>query len=181
MPKKPHYRGGGGDWKTVGAQSAPDTSSSYSAPTAGLQKVLFSFGSTKDAAEYITTKSKLARYVGTQSWPGAPVASMAMEDMADPILIPPTRPTLEKEILKSDGRTEIITRDETNPFFKLEVDEFISANKTYNSKKEKWEENRPRAYNLVLQHCSPVLETRLISQAKWEQVRANQDVVGLLT
>ena len=95
MPKKPHYRGGGGGWKTVGAKSAPDTSSSYSAPTAGLQKVLFSFGSTKDAAEFITTKSKLARFVGTQSWPGAPVASMAMEDMADPILTPPTRPTLE--------------------------------------------------------------------------------------
>ena len=95
MPKKPHYRQNGGGWKTVGAQSAPDTSTTYSAPTAGLQKVLFSFGSTKDAAEFITTKSKLARYVGTQSWPGAPVASMAMEDMADPILIPPTRPTLE--------------------------------------------------------------------------------------
>ena len=40
--------------------------------------------------------------------------------------------------------------------------------------------NRPRAYNLVLQHCPPELETRLISQAKWEQVRANRDVVGLL-
>ena len=97
-------------------KTTTEAPSSYSAPTAGLQKVLFSFGSTKDAAEFITTKSKLARYVGTQSWPGAPVASMAMEDMADPILTPPTRPTLEKEILKSDGTTEIITRDETNPF-----------------------------------------------------------------
>ena len=107
MPKKPHYRGGGGGWKTVGTKPTTDTPSSYSAPTAGLQKVLFSFGSTKDASEFITTKSKLARYVGIQSWSGAPVASMAMEDVAEPILTPPI-------VLKQDGSTETITRIESS-------------------------------------------------------------------
>ena len=62
----------------------------------------------------------------------------------------------------------------------MEVEDYIAANKTYNTKKDKWEENRPRAYNLVLQHCPPELETRLTSQAKWKQVRENRDVVALL-
>ena len=105
---------------------------------------------------------------------------MAMEDMAEPILTPPTRPTLDQVTIKPDGSTETITRPETSSLFKMEVEDYIAANKTYNSKKDKWEENRPRAYNLVLQHCPPELETRLTSQARWEKVRADGNVVSLL-
>ena len=39
---------------------------------------------------------------------------------------------------------------------------------------------KPRAYNLVLQHCPPELETRPTTEPKWDQVRMNQGVVGLL-
>ena len=141
--------------------------------------MLCSFRSTKDASEFITTKSKLARHVGIQSWPGAPVASMAMEDMTEPMMIPPTSPTLDKLVTKSDGTTETITRAESSPVFKMEVDDCISDSKVYQTKKERWEENRPRTYNLVLQHCRPELEIRLTSQAKWDQVQAHCDVVGL--
>ena len=37
-----------------------------------------------------------------------------------------------------------------------------------------------RAYNLVLQHFPPELETRLTFQANWDQVWMDRDVVGLL-
>ena len=43
-------------------------------------KVLFTFGTTKDAAAFLTTKSKLARHIGTQSWPEAAVALRAIID-----------------------------------------------------------------------------------------------------
>ena len=105
---------------------------------------------------------------------------MAMEDMAEPILTPPTRPTLEQVTIRQDGSTETTTRDETSLLFKMEVDDYIADSKVYRTKKERWEENRPRTYNLVLQHCPPELEIRLTSQAKWDQVRVNRDVVGLL-
>ena len=59
-----------------------------------------------DASEFITIKIKLARHVGIQPWLGAPIASMAMEDMAEPILTPPLRPTLIKLVTKPDGSTE---------------------------------------------------------------------------
>ena len=73
-----------------------------------------------------------------------------MEDMAEPILTPPIRPTLEKVILKDDGTTETITRLESSSVFKMEVEDYIAYNKTYTTKKDRWEENRPRTYNLVL-------------------------------
>ena len=177
-PRNPTTVEEGGGWKTVG-KTDTTTPSTYSAPTAGLQKVLFSFGSTKDAAEFITTKSKLARHVGIQSWPGAPMASMAMEDMAEPIMIPPIRPELENEVTKPDGTKEIIKRAEDS-VFKMEVNDYIADSKVYRTRKERWEENRPRTYTLVLQHCPPELEIKLTSQAKWDQVQVNRDVVGLL-
>ena len=98
------------------------------------------------------------------------MASMAMEDMAEPIMIPPIRPTLDKEVTKPDGTKETITRAENSSVFKMEVDDYIADSKVYRTKKERWEENRPRTYNLVLQHCPPELEIRLTSQAKWDQV-----------
>ena len=54
------------------------------------------------------------------------------------------------------------------------------ANKIYQAKKERWDDNQPRAYNLVLQHCPPELETRLTTQPKWDTVWMNRDVVSLL-
>ena len=93
----------------MGTQPTTNTPSSYSAPTAGLYKVLFSFGSTKDASKFITTKIKLAKHVGIQPLPGAPVALMTMEDMSEPVLNPSTRPTLDKLVIKTDGSKEKIT------------------------------------------------------------------------
>ena len=103
--------------------------------------MLFSFGSTKDASEFITTKSKLARHVGIQPWPGALVAYMAMGDMSDSILKAPTRPKLDKVVTQSDGTTATITRKEENSEYKMEVDDYLVEMRTYSTKKEKWEEN----------------------------------------
>ena len=119
--------------------------------------VLFSFGSTKDAAEFITTKSKLAWLVETQPWPAASVASMVIEDLANPTMSPHKRPTLEET--NQDGTTKTRTSDDVE--YKMEIEDFIADNKTVQAKKDEWDENKPRAYNLVLQHCPPKLETRL--------------------
>ena len=47
----------------------------------------------------------------------------------------------------------------------MEVDDYLAEMKTYRTKKEKWEENRPRIYSLVLQHCPPEFDTRITFQA----------------
>ena len=112
----------------------------------GLTKVIFTFGSTKDEAEFLTTKSKLARYVGTQSWPELSVALRAIEDMTNPKMTPPSRPKVEKDGL--DGT--VVTQDRDDSEFKMECKYYSVAEKNYQAKKERWDNNQPRAYNLVL-------------------------------
>ena len=72
------------------------------------------------------------------------------------------------------------TRDSDDPVFRIECEDYALNNKTYRSKKEKWDKNQPRAYNLVLQHFPPELETRLTTQTEWDQVWVDRDVIGLL-
>ena len=49
---------------------------------------------------------------------------------AEPIMIPPIRPTLDKEVTKPDGIKEIIKRAEDS-VFKMEVDDYIADSKVY--------------------------------------------------
>ena len=55
-------RGGRGGWhKKIGKKRRNVAASpAYSAPTVGLSNVLFTFGTTKDAAAFLITKGKLA-------------------------------------------------------------------------------------------------------------------------
>ena len=77
--------GGGGGWykKSGKKNNKSEASPSYSVPTMGLSNVLFTFGTTKDAAAFLLTKIKLTRYVGKQSWPGSAMALKAIGEMKD--------------------------------------------------------------------------------------------------
>ena len=48
-----------------------------------LKDVEFTFGKSTDTAAFEQTKTTLVRYVGVQSWPGASVASTALEQGTD--------------------------------------------------------------------------------------------------
>ena len=87
------------------------------------------------------------------------MALIAIEDMTNPTMCPPDMPTLEKT--QADGT--MVTQDRDDSKYRMEVKDYIITNKTFTAKKDKWDENQPRAYNLVLQHCPPKSETRLTS------------------
>ena len=59
-------------WAVGGAGSPADTTK-FTAPTSGLEDVCFAWGTTKDAAKFEDTLSKLARRVGTSPWPQSSV------------------------------------------------------------------------------------------------------------
>ena len=96
-------------------------------------------------------------------------------DMKNSEMAAPIRSKLE-----FNTNDTVVTQDKDDPMFKMKVKDYIVAMKTYQAKKDKWDENQPRAYNLVLQHCPAELKTRLTSQANWDQVWVDRDVVGLL-
>ena len=126
-------------------KNTAEASPAYSSPTVGLTKVFFAFGTTKDAASFLTMKRKLTRYVGTQSWPGSAVALRSIEDMNDPEFTKPERPKLEK-----GGQN----RDINDPVIGIEFEDY-SDNKPYRLQKEHWKENQRRVYNLYSSTAHP--------------------------
>ena len=75
------------------------------------------------------------------------MASGAIEDMKNPAMTAPIRPNLE-----IDKPGTVVTWDKEDPMFKMVVKGYIMAMKTYQAKKNRWDENQPRACNIVLQH-----------------------------
>ena len=158
--------------------------SEHTAPTPGLNNVVFTFGSTKDAAEFAETKSKLSRYIGTQTWRYASEAALAMEMMVAPVYTEPPRPVREyKSTTDSTGAVTInlprvaLVNDY---IFKIDCEEFSSDKKLWKEKVAAWKENNAKMFNLVLLHCPRELEEVLKTLTKWNAARLGQDAILLL-
>ena len=65
---------------------------SYMAPTPGLKNVLFTRGTTRDAATFIDTLNTLARHVGMQAWSQSTVTAKAMIELVAPSYTQPLKP-----------------------------------------------------------------------------------------
>jgi hypothetical protein len=64
----------------------------YKALTPGLEKELFTVGTTSNAADFEELSKKLVRYAGVNFKQGAAVAEKAVEDMGGPSFIDPPDP-----------------------------------------------------------------------------------------
>ena len=172
------------------------SSGGYEAPTAGYKDVLYAHGTTKAAAKFGTTNTKLARYVSVQSWSGATIAGKAMEKLADPPLIESPRPSQDEEYDTEVEVDEEDPNDSTKTIkvkktmtksrpkdlskLKMETDIYMLHYKSWLTKDLNWKTNRSRVYNLILQHCPPDLEEILKTMKSWTTVSSGYDAIGLL-
>ena len=101
--------------------------SAHKAPTVGLEKVLFTFGTTKDAAAFEVTKRKITQHVGIQSWLGAETASGAINNMEDHTMTNLLRSPVEKN--------NDVDQDSDNQEYTMEWDEYIKEMNEYRLKK----------------------------------------------
>ena len=72
--------------------SGAATPKKFTAPTPGLEDVIFSWGTAKDAAKFEDTVSRLARYVRTQLWKHLFIALKAMSTIKAPTIDAPDCP-----------------------------------------------------------------------------------------
>ena len=81
--------------KRTTSRASAETSGAnkFTAPISGLKNVTFTQGTTRDAARFMETLNKLARYVGTQAWSQATVTAKAMIELVEPESVDPTKPT----------------------------------------------------------------------------------------
>ena len=150
----------------------------YTAPTSGLEDVVFNHGSVENAAEFEENKTKLVRYIATQTWRMAAAAGNALDNMAAPPLAVPRKPNREFK-QDSDGKATkdpLISDDE----YKMDVELWIYDMKECKQSMSAWTENNSRMFNLLLQHTDPELEEVLRTLSKWEQAKIDQDSIALI-
>ena len=78
--------------RTGGASEETSAGNNYTAPTPGLQNVLFTRGTTRDAARFTDILNKLTRYLGVQSWSQLTVTAKAMVELVAPSWTKPANP-----------------------------------------------------------------------------------------
>ena len=64
-----------------GTPQTPTTPARFKAPTTGLEDVCFKTDTFQNAADFLETKDKLVRYVGTCNYRGAVTASWVVDTM----------------------------------------------------------------------------------------------------
>ena len=161
--KKPKVEGGGYKGKNrrpISRNNSAPTKQKYSAPTSGLEHVVFDFGTTKNAADFTKHRAELAKHVAVTFKYGGPIAAKAIEEMDAPVYEAP-------EDIPSDA-----------PFMRIhtwksDFDDFKRNERT-------WEENNGKMFNLLLQHCSPELESKLESMDEWADAKENLASMVLL-
>ena len=180
---KRRQQGGRRSASSTNTNPSSDKSGGYKAPTTGYEDVLYAHGTTKAAALFVTVNTKLARYVSVQSWGGATIAGQAMEKLAEPTLIEPTRPSLREEFENAErgpvpdpdnpGQTiegDITmtrTREVPDTRMKSLMDIYMIHYKVWLEETRQWKNNRARLYALILQHCPPDLEEVLKTMSPW--------------
>ena len=109
-------RCGGRGRRGSSGESAPTPEKErFEAPTVNLEHVLFSRGSTRDAAKCKETVSILSRYVGTRSWSYSTFVATAMLDLKSPSLIAPVRSVKEYMVKVANMLDRFDANGKANP------------------------------------------------------------------
>ena len=140
----------GGQGGRSGTPKTPTTPAQFTAPTTGLEGVWFKTDTFQDAADFLETKDKLARYVGTCNYRGAATASWVMDTMILPKFTDVKR-TDQRTFKDEEGKEANNTTKEILVLnYSIEISTWIEDVKVVKAKKRDWEENGPKLYNLLL-------------------------------
>ena len=139
-------------------------------PTLGLKEVYSSTGTAKDATDFLVTKTALSRYVGIQSYRGAATALRVFKNTTPSVFNKPPRSTgIHFEDDFGLQKQEMLVLE-----YQLLISEYTKKNKEYLTYKREWEDKGPKLYNLILQHCPPVLILKITGQPGWKHYQDQQ-------
>jgi hypothetical protein len=130
----------------------------------GLESHTFGIGNTKYAAKYKKTVDAIANYIQREYKGGADIAK-AIRALSLPTLQVPGYPKAKAGETAVDPRDVYIWQ------------QYVAAVK---KQIVQLEENKKRAYELVIGQCSPDLDIKLQGSTEFVHAEADQDVVQLL-
>ncbi len=132
----------------------------FKARTPDLGKDLFTVGTASNAADFEEVRKKLGRYAGVNFKQGAAMAQRAIEEMVPPQFADPPDP----DVMASP----------------VEVEKWKERYNNLKNEKKAWRDAGPRTYQLLLVHCHPNMEQKLMSSERYLQINQDQNPVELL-
>ncbi len=152
-------REGIGDKK--GGKTGTETKGGFKSSVVGLEEHTFEYGSPKHVAKFVKTQKQIANYIQKKYDKGGAEIASAVRTLTMPNIRLPTEP---------DPATATL----------IEMEIWKNQYRRADEKRATLEDNVKRAYALVYDQCSPALQTKLKGQDDYNNVEANQDVVGLM-
>jgi hypothetical protein len=160
----PKVKGGGkrNFRKGAGARNAGPTRKEYKTKVVGLESHTFDIGHAKFAAKYQKTVEAIANHI-QKDYKGGPEISKALRDLSLPVIDIPNYPTGIGGTV-DPGTIYLWQEDVKEAKRKITLPE----------------ENKKRAYALIIKQCSPELVSKIRGSDLYAQADTDQDAVQLL-
>jgi hypothetical protein len=134
---------------------------SFAAPMQGLEHIIFdNTGTAKAASTFNLNIEAISEHIGNRLKYNSPLATLAVRELKAPainFLSDPKDPTNFVETTKWQR----------------------NFNHAYNQQKW-WNKNTQKIYNLMMQHSTPEMKTKLLTMDSWTKTSAAQDGIALL-
>ncbi len=133
----------------------------FAAPTQELEHIIFdNTGTAKAASTFNLNIEAISKHIANCLKFDGPLAALAMRKLKAPTINFPNDPTDPTNLIKT-------TKWQRN------------FNHTHYQQKW-WDKNTQKIYNLVMQHSTPKMKTKLLAMDSWAKTNAAQDRVILL-
>jgi hypothetical protein len=134
---------------------------SFTAPTQGLEHIIFdNTGTAKAASTFNLNIEAISEHIANRLKFDGPLPALAVRELKAPTINFPNDPTDPTNLVET-------TKWQRN------------FNHAHNQQKW-WDENTQKIYNLVMQHSTPEMKTKLLTMDSWAKTSTAQDGIALL-
>jgi hypothetical protein len=134
---------------------------SFTAPTQGLEHIIFdNTGTAKAASTFNLNIEAISKHITNRLKFDGPLAALAVRELKAPTINFPNAPMDLTNLVET-------TKWQRN------------FNHAHDQQKW-WDENTQKIYNLVMQHSTPKMKTKLLTMDSWAKTSTAQDGIALL-
>jgi len=137
---------------------------SFSAPTSGLEDVIFDYGPSMKQGRFKTNVELLAEFMSSDLKKGGPATTRAIKNRKAPTF------TLPK----------VLTRDEEAKLSTMEIRVKSHEYEEIYRDQQQWKHNNSVTFSKYLSHSTPSMRAKLQGMGKWETIEDEQDGLGLI-
>ena len=140
------------------------TKTTFTAPTTGLEDVVFDYGTGCKPGEFKNNVDHLAEYLATHLKYEGPTLAKAIKSRKVPVFEAP----------------KDLTKDEEDKMTRRALKEYDTSYETAHKGKTNWKNNNEIAFSKFLSHCTPSMRGKLQGMETWTVIEEKMDGLGLI-